>query len=121
MVRPATAEELVPSNSIVCAEAGTVCVDVNAAVGVSAAMVSEFDATPVRPASSVTVRVTVNVPTRWKSCVVSGDVEVFCSPSPKSQKYVTIRRPGVGRLVDALKLTTSPTRGSDGEVVKAAA
>src|SRR6185295_18437231 len=91
------------------------------AVGVSAPMEMLPVTTPCRPASSVTTRVTVKLPLLWKSWVVSGVVVVFVgSPSPKSQVYVRIVRPVAGRLLDALKLTFSPTRGACGDVVNAA-
>ena len=47
IVRPGIAEELPASNVIVCDEVGASCVEVNAAVGVSAEIVIPFDAVAV--------------------------------------------------------------------------
>src|SRR6185295_12277046 len=92
--------------------------NVKSAVGLPLPTVTLCVATAVRPASSVTVRRTVNVPVFAYACEVVWPVPVV--PSPKSHWKLRIVRPGAGRDWLALKLICWPMTGLVGDTTNVA-
>src|SRR5436190_22240219 len=75
---------------------------------------------PCWPASSVTVKVSVNVPAAVNVCAIDAIDAVITLPSPKFQAYVVIVWPPAAVEPDALKKTGWSALGVNGENVNVA-